>query len=145
MAAPKLLSETSLQLERVIPAPPEAVYAAWIDPEIMKRWYCPADMTSVIRQADGRVGGSYRIEMHGKDGAVHLVHGKYQEMVPARKLVFTWGWEDKHEDTLVTVELAPAGKGTKLTLTHERLPDAKSRDSHAKGWTGCLDHLVQAY
>jgi uncharacterized protein YndB with AHSA1/START domain len=145
MAEPKVLSETSLQLERSIPAAPEEVYAAWIDPKIMMRWYCPAGFTNVIHQADGRVGGGYRIEMRKPDGGVHLVHGTYKELVPAKRIVFTWRWETSELDTLVTVDLAPEGKGTKLTLTHEQLPDAKSRDSHAKGWVGCLDHLSQAF
>ena len=142
MAEPKLLSETSLQLERSIPAPPEAVYAAWLEPEIMTRWYCPPGMTTIVHEVDATVGGSYRLDMHEKDGKVHRLHGVYKELVPARKIVFSWGWEEEPDNTLVTVE--PEGKGTKLTLTHERLPDAKSRDSHAKGWAGCLDHLSGA-
>lgn len=144
MAEPKLLSETSLQLERSIPAPPEAVYEAWTRPEIMTRWYAPTGFTTIVHQADGKVGGGYKIEMKGPDGNVHVVHGTYRELVPAKRLVFSWRWENSTLDTVVTVELAPEGKGTRLTLTHEQLPDAKSRDSHAKGWIGCVDHLAQA-
>jgi uncharacterized protein YndB with AHSA1/START domain len=146
MAEPKVLSETSLQLERIIAAPPEEVFDAWIRSEIMTRWYAPSDeFTTVVHRADAKVGGGYRIEMRKPDGTIHFVHGTYEELTRPKRLVFTWEWETNlaEGNTLVTVDLAPEGKGTKLTLTHERFPDAKTRDSHAQGWIGCLDHLAR--
>lgn len=147
MAEPKLLSETSLQLERSIPAPPEAVYAAWLEAETLKRWFAPSDdFETVIHRADGKVGGEFKLEMRKPDGSVHIAHGTYKELVPAKRIVFTWTWDNHPEDgnSLISVDLAPEGKGTKLVFTHEQLPTAKSRDNHAKGWTGCLDRLVRA-
>ena len=47
-------------------------------------------------------------------------------------------------NSLISVDLAPEGKGTKLVFTHEQLPTSASRDNHAKGWTGCLDRLANA-
>jgi len=49
-----------------------------------------------------------------------------------------------HGNSLISVDLTPEGKGTKLVFTHEQLPTSTSRDNHAKGWTGCLDRLANA-
>ena len=144
--AAKLLSETSLQLERSIPAPPEAVYRAFLEAETLKRWFAPSDdFKTVVHRADGKVGGGFKIDMVKPDGSIHIATGTYKELVPGRRLVFSWAWENEpdHGDSLITVELSPEGKGTKLVFTHEQLPTAKSRDSHAQGWTGCLDRLVR--
>jgi uncharacterized protein YndB with AHSA1/START domain len=82
--------------------------------------------------------------MRGPDGGIHVMRGTYEELVPAKKIVFTWEPEKDANEGIsrVTVDLAPEGKGTKLVLTHERLVNAKSRDSHLKGWAGCLDNLA---
>jgi len=146
-AETKLLSETSLQLERSIPAPPEAVYRAFIEAETLTRWFSPSpDYKVIVHKVDAKVGGGFRIDMQKPDGTVHMAQGTYKELVPGKRLVFTWVWENHPEDgnSLITVELSPEGKSTKLVFTHEQLPTSKSRDSHAQGWTGCLDRLVQA-
>ena len=91
---------------------------------------------------DIRVGGRYRIVMHGPDGELHRVGGAYREIVPNRKLVYTWAWESTPErESLVTVEFKPAGQGTELLVTHQRFFDSDARDRHQHGWNGCLDRL----
>ena len=146
-AETKLLSETSLQIERSIPAPPETVYRAWLEAETLKRWFAPSDdFETIIHRADGKVGGSFKVEMRKPDGSVHIATGSYTELVPAKRISFTWKWENHPEDgdSVISVDLAPEGKGTKLVFTHEQLPTVTSRDNHAKGWVGCLDRLVRA-
>jgi len=97
----------------------------------------PSDVT-----LDLRVGGRYRIVMHGPNGETHRVGGVYREIVPNRKLVYTWAWESTPErESLVTVEFRSAGQGTELVLTHERFADTEARDKHQQGWNGCLDRL----
>jgi uncharacterized protein YndB with AHSA1/START domain len=67
------------------------------------------------------VGGRYRFVMHGRNGETHRVGGVYREIVPNRKLVYTWAWESTPDrESLVTVEFLPAGRGTELVLTHQR-------------------------
>ena len=146
MAEPKLLSETSLQIERSINAPPEIVYAAWLEAETMRRWLAPSDdFTTIVHRADGKVGGGFKIEMRKPDGSVHIASGTYTELVPARRIAFTWTWENHPEDgnSVIGVDLAPEGKGTRLVFTHEQLPNATSRDNHLTGWTGCLERLAR--
>jgi uncharacterized protein YndB with AHSA1/START domain len=60
---------------------------------------------------------------------------------PPHRLVFTWRWHGEPEETLVTIDLAPAGGKTVMTLVHERFASEATRDSHAQGWHDCLDRL----
>ncbi len=127
---------------RVLAAAPALVFQAWTDPARMMKWFAPEGMATPLAECDLRVGGRYRVLMRESDGVEHDVSGEYQEIVPDRKLVFTWAWRNTPEVvSLVTVEFKPEGKGTKLTLRHERLADAESRDSHQSGWSGALNKL----
>lgn len=134
---------TRLAIRRTYDAPVATVYAAWTDPQQLKDWMGPSDAfgPSDVTQ-DLRVGGRYRIVMHGPNGETHRVGGVYREIVPNRRLVYTWAWESTPErESLVTVEFRSAGQGTELVLTHERFADTEARDKHQHGWNGCLDRL----
>jgi len=103
----------------------------------------PSDAFSCeVAEADVRVGGRYRIVMKSPDGEMHDVSGVYREVVPTRKLVYTWAWKSTPErESLVTIELRAAGAGTELTLVHEQFFDAEARERHNTGWTGCIERL----
>jgi len=93
-------------------------------------------------EVDMRIGGRYHMVMKSPDGEEHDVSGVYREVIPQRKLVYTWAWKSTPErESLVTVELRAAGGGTDLTLTHEQFYDEEARDCHEHGWTGCLGRL----
>ena len=147
MGGTDIKAKPSLSLERKLKAAPAEVWRAWTDPEAMKRWFAPSDAFSVpIAEAEVRVGGRYRIVMKAPDGEQHDVSGVYREVVPNRKLVFTWAWRSTPErESLVTVWLRPAGSGTELTLTHEQFFDDEARDKHQHGWIGCLDRLEKLF
>ena len=135
--------KTSLHIRRVYEAPVAAVWAAWTDPEQMKQWMGPSDAFGESEVTmDLRVGGRYRIVMHAPDGETHRVGGVYREVVPNKKLVYTWAWESAPErESLVTLEFKPSGEGTELVLAHPRFADQEARDKHHHGWIGCLDRL----
>jgi uncharacterized protein YndB with AHSA1/START domain len=135
--------EAMLELRRVLPAPADEVFDAWTRPELMVQWFAPASMTTPAASVDLREGGAYRVEMQGPDGGRHVTTGRYLEVVPARRLVFTWGWDglDRRE-TIVTVELHARGEETELVLRHERFATAADRDSHRDGWSGALEKLA---
>ena len=135
-------AERVLVITRVFAAPPALVFRAWTDPARMMQWYAPEGMTTPYAESDLRVGGRFRVLMRESDGAEHDVSGEFREIVQDRKLVFTWTWVRSPDETsLVTVEFEPAGDGTRLTLTHEQLPDVAERDSHHGGWSGALNKL----
>ena len=135
-----------LTLHRVINAPVETVYAAWTDPEVLRRWLAPGNAGVARAVADVVVGGTILIEMHGADGRRWLTRGVYREVVPHRRLVHTWCWEGSDIETLVTVEFEPELAGrTRLTLTHSRFAQVEARDEHEQGWIGCLAKLEELW
>jgi uncharacterized protein YndB with AHSA1/START domain len=137
----------SLILKRRLAASPEEVYAAWTDPAKLKQWFRPNSGPVLPGTAlDVREGGQYTIVVRAEDGGEHRVGGIYREVVPGRKLVFTWASDCAPEgESLVTVLIRPEGEGSILTLIHEQFVDEKSRDRHEHGWTGCLDKLERYF
>jgi uncharacterized protein YndB with AHSA1/START domain len=132
----------SLTIKRRFNAAPAKVFAAWIDPEKIKRWMGPGEVKALQVESDPRVGGRYRWLMQAPGGEHHDVSGIYREVIPNQKLVFTWAWKTTPErESLVTVEIKPDGTSSLMTLTHEQLFDAEARDRHQHGWNGAMDKL----
>jgi len=133
-----------LNLVRAYPVAPEKVWRAWTDPQAVKKWWGPRPGEPVaVAELDVRVGGRFRIVFGGPKGADHEVQGTYQEVVPNRKLAFTWTWPrtTPERESLVTVTFNAVGGGTELDFRHEQFFDEKARDDHKRGWTGLLDKL----
>ena len=141
---PRLAEKPSLTLSRRYPVAPEKVWRAWTDAQAVKKWWGPGPGEPVsAAELDVRVGGRFRIVFGGPDGKAHECAGVYQEVVPNRKLVFTWCWPNTTPErvSVVTIEFRPVGKETDLLFKHEQLFDEKVRDDHKRGWTGSLDKL----
>ena len=134
----------SLTINRELDAPVDVVHAAWTDPQKLVRWFAPRDdFTCEVPDHELRVGGRYTILMHEPGGERHCVSGEYREIVENEKLVFSWAWESTPERvSQVTILLREAGDQTRLQLKHEQFATPEARDSHEKGWNGCLDRLV---
>ena len=135
-----------LNLVRAFPVSPEKVWRAWTDPQAVERWWGPGSGEPVaVAELDVRVGGRFRIVFGGAQGTDHEVQGTYQEVVPNRKLVFTWTWPrtTPERESLVTIVFRQAPGGTELDFRHEQLFDEKVRDDHKRGWSGTLDKLEQ--
>lgn len=131
-------------IRRVIPAPREAVFAAWIDPKSMKHWMCPGDTVGAEAQLDPRVGGAFRIVMKGRTRD-HEITGEYRIVQPPSKLAFTWiSKATGGHSTLVTVELFDRGENRcELVLTHEMLPDPEAVQNHRGGWGQIVERLAE--
>jgi uncharacterized protein YndB with AHSA1/START domain len=132
-----------LNLVRKYPVAPEKVWRAWTDAEAVKQWWAPRTEPVSSAELDVRVGGRFRIVFGGSDGTEHEVQGTYQEVVPNRRLVFTWIWPrtTPERESLVTIVFRAVGGGTELDFRHEQFFDEKARDDHKRGWTGLLDKL----
>jgi len=142
-AANAARAKPSLTIRRELPAPPDRCFRAWTDPQALKRWFGPGTHEVVLAETDPRVGGRYRLVMRSDGGEEHEVSGEFCEVVADRKLVFTWAWRSTPErQSLVTVEFAPAGDATTLTLTQEEFADEAARDRHHHGWTASLGRLA---
>ena len=132
----------SLTIKRRLKAAPAKVFAAWTEPEKIKRWFGPAGAECTHAEFDLRVGGKFTIVATRPGGETHQVLGVMREVVPDAKLVYTWAWASTPErESPVTVEFKPEGDGTLLTLTHAQFFDDDARQRHAQGWTGALDKL----
>ena len=137
-----MATKPSLALKRRLKAPPEKVFEAWTVPEKMILWWGASNAASRTARTDVRVGGLFHVGFLGNDGDQHDVSGIYREIVPNRKLVFSWAWRTTPErESQVTIDLKPDGDGTLLTLTHEQFFDEKARDDHGLGWNRALDNL----
>ena len=142
------MSTPSLVLKRRLKAPAEKVYQAWTQPEQMTLWWgvTPHNSRKPIAETDLRVGGRFRVQFWGKNEEHHSVSGIYREVVPNRKLVFSWAWQSTPErESQVTIDLNPVTDGTMLTLTHEQFFDEKARDDHRRGWTLALDTMEKIF
>jgi uncharacterized protein YndB with AHSA1/START domain len=108
----------------------------------MTRWWgVYDDPRPPSAETDLRVGGRFRVQFWAKNEQ-HSVSGIYREVVPNRKLSFSWAWQSTPErESLVTIEMSPITEGTMLTLTHEQFYDEKARDDHGRGWNTALDRL----
>ena len=144
MEQASLSEKPSLNLSRHYPVPPEKVWQAWTDPQALKKWWGPGpDQPVSAAELDVRVGGRFRIVFGGADGTAHECAGVYKEVVPNRRLVFTWSWPRTTPErvSLVTIEFKRLPDGTRLDFLHEQFFDEQARDSHKRGWTGLLDKL----
>lgn len=141
----KTAEKTSLEIKRFINAPRDRVYAAWTDPVQLKEWWGPKEVRTLKIVADIRIGGKYRWTLINQEGEEMSVFGEYRELVPEKKVVFTWKWDDdevwENYTSEVSVEFSDRDGGTELKLTHVQLPSEESRDRHNVGWNGVLDRL----
>lgn len=126
----------AVQQEIRIAAPPETVFPFFTDPEKMLRW------KEIEAALDPRPGGMYRVNITGKD----VARGKYVEVPPPSRVVFTWGWEEEGNpvplgSSTVEVTLTPDGDGTLVRPTHRGLPP-DARAPHGEGWAHFLPRLA---
>lgn len=135
-------------IERLIGAPIADVFDAWGDAKSLSVWMCPAEaITGATVDCDFRVGGRYRIVMHGDEGD-YAQHGEYLEIETQKRIVFTWVTEwapdDEVSETRVTVSMeAESADATRLRLVHEDL--TIFYDNHEGGWgriVSELDHHI---
>ncbi|MEP7178489.1 MAG: SRPBCC family protein [Pseudonocardiales bacterium] len=110
-------------IERSYAAPPQRVFAAWADPEAKRQWFVgPHDRASSDHEMDFRVGGLEHVSGGPADGPTFSYDARYQDIVPAQRIVTTY---EMHMDdarisvSVATVEFRPEGSGTRLVLTEQ--------------------------
>jgi uncharacterized protein YndB with AHSA1/START domain len=138
--------ETALRLERLIPSPPDELYALWIEPDQIAKWWAPDGYQSVVDTLDVRPGGRWRTILRQPDGGELTASGVYRVVDPPRRLVFTWAWEDaaraRGHETEVSVSFEPAPGGTRLILVQQRFESTQARDNHIRGWSASFDRIA---
>ncbi len=138
---------TTLRLVRLFKASRERLFAAWTDSRQMAIWFGPPDVSVRSCELDVRVGGTWRLS-GGREGERRAVSGKYLEVTPPERLVFTWAWHERGDfaaprehETVLTLVFKSVGDRTEMTLTHGPFRDRTSVGNHDRGWTGSLDKL----
>ena len=143
----KTAEKTSLEIVRFINVPTDRVYDAWTDPAQLRQWFGPENVRTRNITADVRVGGNYRWDLTSAEGEEMSAFGEYKELVPGKKIVFTWQWDNdeawENRTSVVTIELDASRGGTELRLKHEQLPSEESRNRHNEGWNSLVDNLEQ--
>ncbi len=136
-------SSATLVIRRTICATAEFLFDAWTHPDKMKEWWGPGDVKCLAVEIDLQVGGRYRIANQFPDGKIIWITGEFESIEAPHKLVYTWRVEpNPGQLELVIVQFEPRDGATEVIVTHERIPDAATRDRHKAGWHGCLDGLV---
>jgi len=128
-----------IEIRKRLPASPEAVFDAWTDPASLAAWMTPVGRAQV--ELDLRIGGTFRIVMIGEGREIEHT-GRYLEIDPPRRLVFTWQSPyTGRAPSRVTLTVARAGSTSELTLVHEELPP-DAGISHEGGWSQILERLA---
>ena len=131
-----------LEIKRVLSAPADRVFAAWTNAESLRQFITPGNPGHAEVECDVRVGGKFRIDMHGKDGKVFKHNGEYLEVLPPKRLKFTWiSAATNQRPTVVTIDFKSLGEQTEITLVHDGLDTLKNVEGHTKGWTEILEQL----
>lgn len=148
--------ELTLRFERVLHAPPERVFDAFLDAELMRQWVTPDDLDLDRITVDPRVGG--RIEVwHSRNGeSTGKFEGRFLVIDRPRELVYSWAFvgtepeKGEYYDTLVTIQLSPWGNGeTLIKGVHENLEELRRGAPEIyprlrPGWENCFDKLNRA-
>lgn len=135
------MSELTLNVTRTIKAPIEAVYSAWLDPNMLAQFMLPGEGMHVPKsETDAREGGRFTIVMAA--GEQEIPHGgEYLKLNPYSQIVFTWESPYSVDDSTVTLNLTENEVGTDIELIHVKFPNEEVRDNHAAGWGSILAAL----
>jgi uncharacterized protein YndB with AHSA1/START domain len=138
-----LMTDLTLTVRRTIKASPEAVYNAWLDPAVVRRFMAGGAIQTVAEaRTDPRVGGGFYILMVSDKEIPH--QGIYKELTPHSLIRFTWESPYSPADSEVEIRLTPVPDGTEVTLTQVKFLSEGARDGHRDGWTLILDRLDSA-
>jgi len=142
-------SANTVRLHRVLKAPPDRVYRAFLDPDAMAKWLPPHGFTGKVHLIDARVGGGYRMSFTNfGTGKSHSFGGTYVELVPHERLRYTDRFDDPNlpGEMNVTINLRKVACGTELSIVQEGIPAAIPVEFCYLGWQESLSmlaHLVE--
>src|SRR5262245_13704032 len=136
----------TVKFHRVLKAPPERVYKAFLDPDAMAKWLPPHGFTGKVHSMDAKVGGSYKMSFTNfSPGHSHSFGGKYLELVPFEKIRHTDKFDDPNlpGEMQVTIRLKKVFCGTELSIVQEGIPDVIPAEACCLGWQESLTLLAQ--
>jgi len=139
------MDELRVNIDKVIHAPIEKVFDAWLDPKTMSKFMgscTPGNPDSDVEN-DPRVGGKFTIIMYA-DGEKLPHSGVYLDIRRPDKLVFTWKSHLSLDDSTVTLNFTRVDDHkTKISLSHVKFIDEEARAAHEGGWNAILNRLSE--
>lgn len=137
---------STVTFHRVLQAPPERVYRAFLDPDAMVKWLPPNGFTGKIHSMDARVGGTYKMSFTNfSTGKSHSFGGEYLELVPHERLRYVDKFDDPNlPGTMeVTITLKEVSVGTEVNIKQEGIPDVIPAEACYLGWQESLVLLAK--
>lgn len=138
-------STNTIRLHRVLRAPAERVYRAFLDPEAMVKWLPPHGFTAKVHEMDTRVGGGYRMSFKNfTTGNSHSFGGTYTELKPNERIRYTDRFDDPNlpGEMAVTITLRTVSCGTEVDIVQEGVPAVIPAEGCYVGWQQSLSLLA---
>jgi uncharacterized protein YndB with AHSA1/START domain len=138
--------KTTLRMVRTFDAPAQAVFDAWTNVEVLRRWFhARHDWETTVAEVDLRIGGTVRVVMRDPHKEVEYGGGgHYTEIDPPRRLVFTWYWDGNDTRQLIEIDFDEKDGVTTVHFTHRDLWNEEAVRDHEDGWSTCFDNLARA-
>jgi len=140
------MSTNTIRLHRVLRAPPERVYRAFLDPDAMVKWLPPNGFTGKVHALDARVGGTYKMSFTNfNTGHGHSFGGEYLELVPGKRIRHTDQFDDPNLPGVMqtTISFEKVSCGTELSVVQEGVPGVIPPEACYLGWQESLTLLAQ--
>jgi uncharacterized protein YndB with AHSA1/START domain len=140
------MSKNSVRLHRVLAAPAERVYRAFLDPAAMAKWLPPYGFTGTVHEMNARVGGGYKMSFTNfTTGNGHSFGGKYIELKQNERIIYIDQFDDPHlpGEMQVTIDFRSVACGTDLQIVQEGIPEAIPVEMCYLGWQQSLNQLAQ--
>jgi uncharacterized protein YndB with AHSA1/START domain len=137
---------STIRLHRVLRAPPERVYRAFLDPQAKVKWLPPNGFTAKVHHEDVRVGGSYKMSFTNfTTGNSHSFGGQYVELTPNERIRYSDKFDDPNLPGAmeVTISLKKVSVGTELNITQAGIPDVIPAEACYLGWQESLTLLAK--
>ena len=136
----------TIRLHRVLQAPPERVYRAFLDANAMVKWLPPNGFTGQVHQLDAKVGGTYKMSFTNfTTNKSHSFGGEYLELTPNERIRYTDRFDDPNlpGEMVATITFKQVSVGTELNIVQEGVPAVIPAEACYLGWQESLTLLAK--
>ncbi|MEQ1864115.1 MAG: SRPBCC family protein [Micropepsaceae bacterium] len=137
---------STVRFHRVLRAPPERIYRAFLDPDAMAKWLPPNGFTGRVHHMDAKVGGSYKMSFTNfSSGNSHAFGGKYLELAPNERIRYSDRFDDPNlaGEMTTTIDLKKVSVGTEVNIVQAGIPDVIPAEACYLGWQESLVLLAK--